>query len=535
MASIYYIYISGTTIGYIGQDSGDGVDRICDHIKSAATPNPDSVGRMINQYGLDKLRYKIFYPPYYGLSPEIFELFEQYWTYSGNGDNAYLDLAELLHVIRAKLLHTSAANFNTLIGGFQASGVNATLTYKLNVPENVNDAAVKDILNNFRQELNENRFSVNLQKFEDSWRKIVYPIGYLMLSGPFREALLQYVKTDLIADLFSTNEIKQIILEYIIKSLQDPNKKSHKPTEFNNKIKNEIRRQFQSKTSVISTKIKNILHQVLGGHYIKDFQFSWNIKDSTVDKMMEGIFNRIDNITNLMWERIATLVDGELVVNHQLITKKGARENASDISQSTYDFANSIFTSFTWDKSVEPEWAKKLKSESLIENKPKEMANNPKVLICTCICETLFPIIDTLCSAPTQTNDFGHPRYATSLYSQLRSQKILGGNSVNNNENFMHAILSIWHKMRYGEPDWIMFKDFVNSDEYTGSHYNNMESKIANYKIVKEINDESNIVWYSGKAWKKYRIPANVQDYRAAGILLAQFWPWGDMLDQDKV
>ena len=71
------------------------------------------------------------------------------------------------------------------------------------------------------------------------------------------------------------------------------------------------------------------------------------------------------------------------------------------------------------------------------------MANNPKVLICTCICETLFPIIDTLCSAPTQTNDFGHPRYATSLYSQLRSQKILGGSSVNNNENFMHAILSI--------------------------------------------------------------------------------------------
>ena len=81
----------------------------------------------------------------------------------------------------------------------------------------------------------------------------------------------------------------------------------------------------------------------------------------------------------------------------------------------------------------------------------------------------------------------------------------------------------------------ILKENIVNSDEYTGSHYNNMESKIANYKIVKEINDESNIVWYSGKAWKKYRIPANVQDYRAAGILLAQFWPWGDMLDQDKV
>ena len=39
-----------------------------------------------------------------------------------------------------------------------------------------------------------------------------------------------------------------------------------------------------------------------------------------------------------------------------------------------------------------------------------------------------------------------------------------------------------------------MFKDFVNSDEYTGSYYSSMESKIANYKIVKEINDESNIV-----------------------------------------
>lgn len=361
MASIYYMYISGTTIGYIGQDSGNGIDRIREHIKSAGTAKPDSVGRMINQYGLDKLRYKIFYPPYYGLTPEIFQLFEKYWTYSGSGDSAYLDLAELLHVTRAKLLHTSAANFNTLIGGFQASGVNATLTYKLNVPENVSDAAVRNILNNFRQELEENRFSVNLQQFEDSWKKIVYPIGYLMLSGPFREALLRYVKTDLIADLFSTDEIKQIILEYLIESLKNPNQKSHKPTEFNNKIKNEIKRQFQTKTSVISTKIKNILHQVLGAHYVKDFQFSWNMKDLAIEKMMEGIFSRIDNISNLMWERIATLVDGKLTVNHHLITKKGARENASDISESTYDFANSIFTSFKWDKSVEPEWAKKLK------------------------------------------------------------------------------------------------------------------------------------------------------------------------------
>ena len=163
------------------------------------------------------------------------------------------------------------------------------------------------------------------------------------------------------------------------------------------------------------------------------------------------------------------------------------------------------------------------------------MEDSPKILICTCICETLFPIIDTLCSAPTQSDEFGHPRHAVSLYSKLRSQKILGGSSVNNNETFMHAILSIWHKMRYGEPDWIMFKDFVNSSEYKGSHYSSMESKIANYKIVKEINDESNIVWYSGKAWEKYRIPANVQDYRAAGILLAQFWPWGDMLDHDNL
>lgn len=67
----------------------------------------------------------------------------------------------------------------------------------------------------------------------------------------------------------------------------------------------------------------------------------------------------------------------------------------------------------------------------------------PKILICTCICETVFPIIDSLCSSPTQKDDFGHPQYATSLYSKLRAHSILGGPSVNNNENFMRAILSI--------------------------------------------------------------------------------------------
>ena len=67
-----------------------------------------------------------------------------------------------------------------------------------------------------------------------------------------------------------------------------------------------------------------------------------------------------------------------------------------------------------------------------------------------------------------------------------------------------------------------------------------MESKIANSKIVKEIDDEANIVWYSGKAWEKYRNhnnlkDNNIQDYQAAGILLSKFWPWGDMLDQDNL
>ena len=163
---------------------------------------------------------------------------------------------------------------------------------------------------------------------------------------------------------------------------------------------------------------------------------------------------------------------------------------------------------------------------------------DPKVVICTCICETLFPIIDTIRSAPDITLDNGHPRYSISLYSKLRSQQILGGNSVSNNEVFMRAILSIWHKMRYGEPDWIAFEDFVNSDDYKGSHYELMSKKIANFQIVQKIKEQANIVWYSGKAWEPYRNSIGtriISNYEAAGVLLAQFWPWGDSFDHDNL
>ena len=274
MGCIYYMYIVGSSVGYIGQDSGDGINRISDHIKSASSASPDAVGRMINQYGLDKLRYKLFEPPLYGIPQEIYDLFQQQWKYSGSGATSNLDLAELLHIVRAKLLNTSAAKFNTLIGGFQASGLDATLTYELNIPNNISEKSIQNILSNFRQELVEKRFSVNLQKFDESWKKIVYPIAYLMLTGPFKEALLKYVQDDLIEDLFSATEVIQIIKDYCIESLKNPQTKSIKPTAFNNKIKQEIRRQFSLSTSVVSRKIKQILHQSLGAHYLKEFHFS---------------------------------------------------------------------------------------------------------------------------------------------------------------------------------------------------------------------------------------------------------------------
>ena len=75
MACIYYIYIKGTTIGYIGQDTGNDLKRIRDHIKSAGSSEPDAVGRMINQYGLDKLRYLIFNDDNYGIPQDVYNDF----------------------------------------------------------------------------------------------------------------------------------------------------------------------------------------------------------------------------------------------------------------------------------------------------------------------------------------------------------------------------------------------------------------------------------------------------------------------------
>lgn len=361
MACIYYIYIKGTTVGYIGQDTGDSLKRIRDHIKSAASGQPDAVGRMINTYGIDKLRYIIFNDSNYGIPQDVYDDFLANWKYSGSGDAAKLDLAELLHVIRSKLLNTSAAKFNTLIGGFQASGVNATLTYDINTSQSGNNPAVKSILSNFRTNLEENRFSVNLQKFEDSWRKIVHPIGYLMLTGPFREALLKYMENDFLADIFTTPNMQKILTDYLSKSLKNPSKKSFKPVEFNNKVKQEIKKQFDSATSIVSTKIKKALHDALGAHYIKDFKFSWNVNDKIMDGLVKGLFSRIDQMSNLMWDRIITSVDGNVYINHNLITKKGARENQSTISTEIFNLTNSIFTDFKWDKTEEPNWAKKLR------------------------------------------------------------------------------------------------------------------------------------------------------------------------------
>ena len=268
-------------------------------------------------------------------------------------------------MLLAKLLGTSAAKFNMLIGGFQASGLNATLTFTIN-SNTTGDSSIDTILNGFRTTLEEKRFSINLAKFDDAWRKIVHPIGYLALSGPFKSALMKYMKEELIKDLFSTDTMKQLIKEYLIEAAKDPNQKSHKPTEFNDKIKQEIKDQFNKKTGVVRKKIQAILHEKLGGHYCKDFQFSWNMKDKTVDDMVKNICSRIDEISNLMWGRIANLSDsGEVIVNHQLVTAKGARSGGEQISTKVYDFADSVFTSIKWDPNQEPEWAKKLRQVSI--------------------------------------------------------------------------------------------------------------------------------------------------------------------------
>lgn len=161
----------------------------------------------------------------------------------------------------------------------------------------------------------------------------------------------------------------------------------------------------------------------------------------------------------------------------------------------------------------------------------------PKQLICICICESIFPLINQLCDGPTESYE-GHPRFATSLYSKVRGLSVLGGGDVSNNREFMHALLSVWHRWRYNTPDWITFSDVVSEEEYQGTSYDVMEKKIANFSIVQAIKDESNIVWYSGKAWKDYRNKIgsnNIKDYKNAGLLLAQFWPWGDMLDHDNL
>jgi hypothetical protein len=126
---IYYIFESagdGRGGGYIGQDSGDigTLERIKRHIYDAylSPSNGFMVEQLIREKSCGNLLFKYHLGDTYGLPPEVLSAFTEGASNSDRGSwrlisGTQLDLAEMLHIMSARLKGTDLTSSNVLIGG----------------------------------------------------------------------------------------------------------------------------------------------------------------------------------------------------------------------------------------------------------------------------------------------------------------------------------------------------------------------------------------------------------------------------------
>lgn len=129
MSFIYYIFESageGRGGGYIGQDSGDigSLVRIKEHIHDAyLTPSKGyMVEQLIREKSCGNLLFKYHLGDTYGLPSDVLSAFMTGSSNSNRGSwrllsGTLLDVAEMLHIMSARLKGTDLTSSNVLIGG----------------------------------------------------------------------------------------------------------------------------------------------------------------------------------------------------------------------------------------------------------------------------------------------------------------------------------------------------------------------------------------------------------------------------------
>lgn len=129
MSFIYYIFESageGRGGGYIGQDTGDigSLIRIKEHIRDAyLTPSKGyMVEQLIREKSCGNLLFKYHLGDTYGLPSGVLSAFTEGASNSDRGswrliNGTQLDLAEMLHIMSARLKGVDLTSSNILIGG----------------------------------------------------------------------------------------------------------------------------------------------------------------------------------------------------------------------------------------------------------------------------------------------------------------------------------------------------------------------------------------------------------------------------------
>lgn len=540
MSCIYYMWARDTNVGYIGQDTTSNTARIIDHIKSAFTEKPDSAGHLILDYGIDNLCFWIFGEDHpagpYGIPQSIYDGFLKQWK--PESGYALIDIAEILHILHARLAGTEASRYNVLIGGFQA--YNMPLIYNPDVTETA--GMPSDVIDQLRKNFQAQRFSVNLAKDPQGWHKFVYPLGYLALADVVLPAIETYLYGPFLDLIFSDPAVENLFAEYAARMLAEsvikPGKPLDKATaqEFNSRLISLVSQLINSKQAGLANQIKTLVHQTLGSRYTKVFKIAWRPSQKTIDEVTRPIINRMQNMSLRMWANVISAYENTsrrkvISLDGRRIMQRNAAEEGPRVTSINWNLAHSIVSDFQYDPTVVPQWATELKNLALVgQTFPQD-----KIIVCQAIMSAMMPLIDR---AKIDVNGFDPKR--DYLYSRVLDSEVPGVNKKIFQEarggraDFMHGILTIWHKVRYGDPDWITLRDWISENpDLAVSLANTPEHQdyITNARIISNY-DPMQAVWYSGKKWAAARdvvdstLSSNT-DY-AMGVALAQLWTWNN-------
>ena len=185
MSCIYYIwYGHGTNPkdGYIGKDGSDDFQRIYSHVHEAYTGgNLYGSEYLIRQYGASGVRYTAFTKAEnYGIAhlEEIKALMTKkndklgYWTFEANTD---LELAELLHIVYARVSGTGLSLRNVNIGG------DSSLKLTYHAPQTIQDS----------QKENKRLTTIEVSQWNKAelYKKILYPVQYRWVEELVRQKI----------------------------------------------------------------------------------------------------------------------------------------------------------------------------------------------------------------------------------------------------------------------------------------------------------------------------------------------------------